>query len=54
VSVADCDATLARALSLRATRLLAPMDMEQVGRFCVIEDPLGAPVGLIKAAPRMQ
>jgi uncharacterized protein len=54
VSVADCDATLARALSLGATQLLAPMDMEQVGRFCVIEDPLGAPIGLIKAAPRMQ
>jgi uncharacterized protein len=51
VSVADCDATLARALSLGATQLLAPMDMEQVGRFCAIKDPLGAPIGLIKAAP---
>lgn len=52
VSVADCDATLARALSLGATQLVTPTDIEQVGRFCVIADPLGAPVGAIKAAPR--
>jgi hypothetical protein len=50
VSVADCDATLAQALSLGATQRLAPVDMPEVGRFCVIDDPQGAAIGLIKPA----
>jgi predicted enzyme related to lactoylglutathione lyase len=52
VSVGDCDETLAKALSLGASQLLAPVDMPEVGRFCVAVDPLGAPIGLIKVAAR--
>jgi len=54
VSVADCDATLAKALVLGAKQLVAPMEILQVGRFCVIADPVGAPLGIIKAAPRVE
>lgn len=52
VAVADCDATLTKALSLGAKPMVPPMDMEGVGRFCVIIDPQGAPLGVIKPAPR--
>jgi hypothetical protein len=51
VSVSDCDATLAKALLLGATQLLAPTEVPQVGRFAVLSDPLGAPIGVIKVAP---
>lgn len=51
VSVSDCDAILAKALLLGATQLLAPTEVPQVGRFAVLSDPLGAPIGVIKVAP---
>ncbi len=50
VSVADCDATVERAVALGATVCLPAMDMPQVGRFCVLMDPLGAAIGVIKVA----
>jgi len=54
VAVADCDATLAKALSMGATQLFAPVDMAGVGRFCAIIDPLDAPVGIITVAPSVE
>jgi predicted enzyme related to lactoylglutathione lyase len=51
VSVDDCDATFGKALSLGSTQLLAPTDMPQVGRFAIVSDPQGAPIGMIKVAP---
>jgi uncharacterized protein len=52
VSVDDCYATLAKALSLGAKQLREPTDVAQVGRFCALSDPLGAPIGVIKVALR--
>jgi len=54
VAVADCDSTLAKALSLGAKPMVPAMEVEGVGRFCVVIDPLGAPIGVIKPAPRPQ
>ncbi len=34
-----------------ATVMVEPTDVPQVGRFCVVIDPFGAPISLIKAAP---
>lgn len=51
IEVADCDAATARAMQLGARQtLVAPMDVEMVGRFSVVMDPFGAPIGLIKSA----
>ena len=50
VSVADCDATLAKALSLGSKQVMGAIDMEKVGRFAIVSDPLGAPIGFIKVA----
>lgn len=47
VSVSDCDAAVAKAASLGARTLLAPMDMPDVGRFAVLMDSVGAAIGVI-------
>ncbi|ANM29443.1 hypothetical protein ABI59_07375 [Acidobacteria bacterium Mor1] len=50
VSVADCDATAAKAKELGGGVLVPPMDVPQVGRFCMIRDPQGAALSVIKLA----
>lgn len=49
-SVADCDASAARAAKGGATVKVPPNDIPQVGRFSVIEDPTGAVFSIIKLA----
>ena len=41
-AVADCDATLAKAKALGGRVDMAPIDLENVGRFAIIQDPQGA------------
>lgn len=48
VSVADCDASAARASALGATLCLPPTDIPDVGRFACFIDPLGAALGIIR------
>ena len=47
VSVADCDATLAKAAALGATVMMPAVDAQGVGRYGVLVDPQGAPLGVI-------
>ena len=42
VSVADADATVARATVHGATVVVEPMDVFELGRFAVLQDPLGS------------
>ncbi|MBJ6723546.1 VOC family protein [Geomesophilobacter sediminis] len=51
VTVADVDATAARAVELGGKLLVAPRDIPKVGRFCVIEDPQGGVVSAITYLP---
>lgn len=49
IHVADCDAAAAKATQLGAKSIMVPpTDIPDVGRFCVIIDPVGAAVALIK------
>lgn len=51
IHVADCDAAGAMARELGAVEtIVPPTDIPGIGRFTVIIDPLGAPIGLIKGA----
>ena len=50
--VSDCDASAAKAKEMGAQFHLAPMTMENVGRFAVIADPQGAVFAIFQAAPR--
>lgn len=48
IEVADCDATTRQAMQLGALQTVAaPMTVEGIGRFSILIDPLGAPIGLI-------
>lgn len=47
VTVDDVDATAKLAESLGARILVAPRDIPDVGRFCVIKDPQGAVISAI-------
>ncbi len=47
ISVDDVDATAARAESLGGAVLMAPMDIPEVGRFCLLRDPQGAMISAI-------
>jgi predicted enzyme related to lactoylglutathione lyase len=51
VAVDDPDATTARAKELGATALMEPMDVPNVGRLGVLQDPQGATFGIIKPQP---
>jgi hypothetical protein len=42
MTVADCDATVARCTALGGTCLVPPMDVPTVGRMAVLQDPQGA------------
>jgi predicted enzyme related to lactoylglutathione lyase len=44
----DVDATVSTAISLGATTLVEASDIPNIGRFAIIQDPLGAVVGLFK------
>ncbi len=51
IHVADCDAASKKAMKLGATKtVVPPTDIPNIGRFTVLIDPLGAPIGLIKGA----
>ncbi len=49
-SVADCDATVAKATELGANVLNGPMDVPDVGRMAALMDPQGAAFSVIKNA----
>ncbi len=49
-AVDDCDATIDKARSLGATVLVPPMDIPNVGRFAVLQDPQGATFAMIRLA----
>jgi uncharacterized protein len=52
IAVDDPDATVAKATGLGASSLMEPMDVPEVGRIAVIEDPQGAVFGIIKPTPQ--
>jgi len=52
VRVEDCDAVAERAQKLGAKPLLPPTDLQGVGRFSILQDPLGAAIAIIKNAPK--
>jgi uncharacterized protein len=47
-AVTDCDAAADKGRSLGATLLVPPMDIENVGRFAVLQDPQGAAFAVIR------
>ncbi len=49
--VSDCDAAVAKAKQLGGKTHLAPMTLEDVGRFAVLADPQGAVFAVFQAAP---
>lgn len=51
VSVADCDATLAKAVELGAEVKAPATDIPEVGRFACIQDPTGAVLSFITMNP---
>ncbi len=50
--VSDCDAATAKARQLGAKIHLAPMTMEDVGRWAVVRDPQGAVFAIFQSAHR--
>lgn len=50
VSVADADATAARATELGGAVLSPPMDIPNVGRFALIADPTGATFSIMQSS----
>ena len=48
VAVDDVDAATGRVEALGGKVVMQPMDIPNVGRFCVISDPSGATISLIK------
>jgi predicted enzyme related to lactoylglutathione lyase len=48
VAVDDVDSAAKRTEELGGTVRVPPMDIPNVGRFCVINDPTGAAISLIK------
>ena len=48
VAVDDVDAAAGRVEELGGKVVMQPMDIPNVGRFCVISDPSGATISLIK------
>lgn len=47
VAVDDCDATAKKVEELGGKIHRAPMDIPNVGRFCIISDPAGAVISII-------
>jgi uncharacterized protein len=52
VQVANADATADRGKKLGATVIVPPTDIPNVGRFSIIADPQGAPLGVLQPAAR--
>jgi uncharacterized protein len=52
VQVANADATADKAKKLKATIIVPPSDIPNVGRFAILADPQGAPIGILQPAPR--
>lgn len=52
VAVEDTDATAAKAGELGGSTVMGPMDVPNVGRIAVLQDPLGAFFGIIKSNPQ--
>lgn len=50
VSVADCDASAAKAVALGARVVHGPQEIPNIGRFTVLLDPLGAAIAVIALA----
>ena len=53
VSVADCDASAAKATGLGASIVVPPSDIPNIGRFAVFKDPQGAALAIMKPNPTM-
>ena len=51
VRVADCDTSAAQAQSLGARIAMPPRDIPSVGHFCVLVDPFGAAIAVIRPEP---
>jgi predicted enzyme related to lactoylglutathione lyase len=49
--VADCDGTAGKAQSLGGQLFVPPTDIPDVGRFCVLSDPMGASFAVVKLSP---
>jgi predicted enzyme related to lactoylglutathione lyase len=49
--VGSCDESLAKAVALGAKALMPPMDIKEVGRFAIIQDPTGAVFAVIALNP---
>jgi predicted enzyme related to lactoylglutathione lyase len=47
VTVDNVDATAKKALEMGGKVIMAPKDIPDVGRFCVIQDPQGATIAVI-------
>ena len=52
VAVEDVDAKAAQAAELGGKVCVPPMDIPNVGRFCIINDPTGATIALIRLGGR--
>jgi len=52
IATEDVDETTAKAASLGATTIVEPADIPGVGRFSVIQDPVGAFIGLFRPLPQ--
>jgi predicted enzyme related to lactoylglutathione lyase len=50
-AVDDCDASVARALSLGGKGIVPATDIPNTGRFAVLQDPQGAVFSIIRLAP---
>jgi predicted enzyme related to lactoylglutathione lyase len=48
ITVDDVDATAELAVSMGGKVCMPPQDIPEVGRFCVLEDPQGAAISIIR------
>jgi uncharacterized protein len=51
VAVEDADETCRKATELGASVIVEPMDVPNIGRFAILQDPQGAVFGIIKGEP---
>jgi predicted enzyme related to lactoylglutathione lyase len=49
-AVADCDASTTKASELGGKVIAPPMDIPNIGRFSIVQDPQGAVFALFKTA----
>ena len=53
IAVGDLDDALKNAKDMGASEVMPPMDIEDVGRICLIRDPQGAHVSLMQIDPKL-